>query len=115
MEEFWPVTNPKVLDVQAKPDPIEIADEEVAKDVRTRAIYEIGNMALLVSVLNTSIRNYDFTRKMQGEGRKKGVKQYDYLLYTKDITSLFDRGVQWDESEIKKRTDAITKEIIAIW
>lgn len=114
-QEFWPVTNPKVLDVQAKPVPTEITDKELAEDVRARAIYEIGNMALLVSSLNTSIRNYDFKRKMEGEGRKKGVKRYDYLLYTKDITTLFDAGTQWDESEIRKRTEAITKEIIAIW
>ena len=114
-QEFWPVTNPKVLDVQSKPVPTEITDKVLAEDVRTRAIYEIGNMALLVSSLNTSIRNYDFKRKMEGEGRKKGVKRYDYLLYTKDITTLFDVGTQWDESEIRKRTEAITKEIIAIW
>ena len=113
--EYWPVTNPKVMNVKSLPTPTEISDENVANEVRKKAIYEIGNMALLVSSLNTSIRNYDFKRKMEGEGHKKGVKKYDYLLYTKDITSLYDAGIQWNEVEIRKRTNSLISEIIKIW
>ena len=101
-QEYWPITSPNVMNVQTQPCPTIITDEITASDVRAKAIYEIGNMALLVSSLNTSIRNYDFKRKMEGENRKKGVKSYDYLLYTKDITSLYDQGVQWNEFEIRK-------------
>lgn len=77
--------------------------------------YEIGNMALLVSSLNTSIRNYEFKRKMEGEGRKAGVKKYDYLLYTKDITALYDKGDIWDETKIHNRTRQLTDEILKMW
>lgn len=114
-KEYWPANNPKVMNVEASPVPTEIENDLEAEEVRAKAIYEIGNMALLVSSLNTSIRNYDFKRKMEGEGRKKGVKDYDFLLYTKDITLLYDKGSQWDEVQIRKRTDDLTKEIIKIW
>lgn len=83
--------------------------------MRSAAVYEIGNMALLVSSLNTSIRNYEFKRKMEEEGRKAGVKKYDYLLYTKDITALYDKGDIWDETKIHNRTRQLTDEILKMW
>lgn len=110
-QEFWPVNNPIVKDASGR----DITDSEIAEEVRSAAIYEIGNMALLVSNLNTSIRNYEFVRKMEGEGRKAGVKKYDYLLYTKDITALYDKGDIWDETKIHARTRELTEEILKMW
>lgn len=93
----------------------DITDGEIAEEMRSAAVYEIGNMALLVSSLNTSIRNYEFKRKMEEEGRKAGVKKYDYLLYTKDITALYDKGDIWDETKIHNRTRQLTDEILKMW
>ncbi len=111
-KEFWPVGSPSVKDYGTGQ---EIQDVDLAEETRAAAIYEIGNMALLVSNLNSSVRNYEFKRKMEGEGRKAGIKKYDYLLYTKDVTSLYDKGEIWDEISIRKRTEEITQEILKEW
>jgi hypothetical protein len=109
---FWSVNNPMVKDNNGQ----NINDVEMAEEVRTAAIYEIGNMALLISNLNTSIRNYEFKRKMEGEGRKAGIKKYDYLLYTKDVTALYDKGDDiWDETKIHARTSELTDDILKMW
>ncbi len=109
--EFWPINNPVVKDENGQ----EVADSERAEELRAESIYEIGNMALLVSKLNSSIRNYDFHRKMEGEGKKAGVKKYDYLLYTKEVTAVYDKGSKWDEGQIRARTKAITREVLKTW
>ena len=110
-QEFWPVNSPMVKDMNGQ----DITDIEMAGEVRASAVYEIGNMVLLKSNLNTSIRNYEFKRKMEGEGRKAGVKKYDYLLYTKDVTALYDKGDIWDEIKIHARTNELTDEILKMW
>jgi hypothetical protein len=110
-QEFWPVDHPMVKDNNGK----DIIDIEIAEEARNAAVYEIGNMALLVSNLNTSIRNYEFKRKMEGEGRKAGVKKYDYLLYTKDVTGFYDQGGIWDETKIHDRTHELTEAILKMW
>ena len=110
-QEFWPINNPTVKDINGA----EVTDDEKANEIRSSAIYEIGNMALLKSTLNTSVRNYDFKRKMEGEGRKAGIKKYDSLLYTKDITAIYDEDGVWDESKIHRRTKELSNEIVTIW
>lgn len=79
-----------------------IADPETAKQVRYSKVYSIGNMTLLNSRLNTSLRNYIFSRKIEGEGRKKGIRQYSELRITKaDIIDRYDRGeIIWNEASI---------------
>ena len=54
---------------------------------------------------------------MTGDGRKKGVKAYATLSITHDdIVEPFDRGdTVWDETNIAKRTDALSEEVLAIW
>ena len=47
--------------------------------------------------------------------KKHGVKKYDYLLYTKDVTSSYDKGEIWDEISIRKRTEEMTQEILKEW
>ena len=110
-EEYWlpvPVTGD---------DGVVIGDTEAAKQYRYRIIYSIGNMTLLKSSLNTALRNYEFKRKVEGEGRKRGIKHYAELGITKlDIVAPFDLGDQvWDETKIRKRTAAITDDVLSIW
>ncbi len=110
-QEFWPINSPEVKDSNGK----YVTDSEFAEEIRSAAVYEIGNMTLLVSNLNSSIRNYEFRRKMDGEGRKAGIKKYDYLLYTKDVTAIYDKGDIWDETRIRIRTSQLTDEILKMW
>jgi hypothetical protein len=88
-----------------------------AKTDRYQKVYWLGNMTLLTSSLNSALRNYEFQKKMAGDGRKKGIKAYATLSITKDdIVEPFDRGdTIWDETKIAKRTDELSKEVLGLW
>lgn len=110
-EEFW--NNVTIRDDKD----MVIIDKELAKKERTSKIYSIGNMTLLNSSLNTSLRNYDFSRKIEGEGRKKGIRHYADLGITKfDILDQYDSGdIVWDEQKINNRTKDLFTDILTIW
>lgn len=90
---------------------------EDAKNDRAEKIYWIGNMTLLTSALNASLRNYKFVKKVTGEGRKKGMRDYAELDITRDdIIAPFDAGDNtWDEQKIVNRTEKLEREFKAIW
>jgi uncharacterized protein with ParB-like and HNH nuclease domain len=95
----------------------DIVDTELAKKHRNTRIYSLGNMTLLNSRLNTSLRNYSLERKIEGEGRKKGIRYYGELSITKrDILENYDSGVRtWNEKNILDRTKQLSNEILEIW
>jgi len=110
-EEFWsdvPVTGD---------DGAIITDVEAARQYRYRMIYSIGNMTLLKSSLNTALRNYEFSRKVVGEGRKRGIRDYAELGITRlDIVAPFEAGdLVWDETKIHIRGNEIADDVLAIW
>ncbi len=94
----------------------ELSPEEQKKD-RNEKIKWLGNMTLLKSKLNTALSNKSFELKMEGEGRKKGIKAYADLSITKeDIVEPYSRGDKvWDEKKIEERTNKLAKEIKEIW
>jgi hypothetical protein len=110
-EEYW--SNVTVVDADGNA----ITNKETAKIERNSKIYQIGNMTLLNSSLNTSLRNYEFDRKIQGEGRKKGIKDYADLSITKfDILTPYENGDKiWNEKKIIDRTESLATDIIKIW
>lgn len=110
-EEYW--NNVDVVDAFGVP----ITDKEVAKRERLSKIFHIGNMTLLNSSLNTSLRNYEFHRKVEGDGRKKGIKHYSDLSITKfDILKPYEQGDKvWNEMKIDIRTNKLAEDIAAIW
>lgn len=110
-EQFW--SNIDILDANG----ILISDRDTAKKERVAKISHIGNMTLLNSSLNTSLRNYEFDRKIKGEGRKKGIKDYADLGITKfDILTPYEGGDKiWNETKIVKRTEDLANDIIQIW
>lgn len=110
-EEYW--SSVPVFDKNAN----QILEINEAKKERYSRIYSFGNMTLLNSSLNTSLRNYIFERKIEGEGRKKGIQLYADLSITKiDILSNYDKGDKvWDEKKINDRTNSLAKEVLAIW
>jgi hypothetical protein len=110
-EEYWGKVS--ILDKNGD----EIIDKEIAKRERYSKIYQIGNMTLLNSSLNTSLRNYEFHRKIKGEGRKKGIKDYADLSITRfDILTPYENGDEiWNEKKIIDRTESLTTDIIEIW
>jgi len=110
-EEHW-----KDIPEKYKPDGSKMTEEEAKKD-RNEKIYWIGNMTLLRSSLNSALRNYTFEKKMEGEGRKKGIKAYANLSITKDdIVEPYEKeDKNWDEKKIEERTNKLWKEIKEIW
>ncbi|HRU00996.1 MAG TPA: DUF262 domain-containing HNH endonuclease family protein [Victivallales bacterium] len=84
---------------------------------RKEKIDWIGNMTLLRSKLNSSLKNSDFEKKMNGENRKKGIIAYADLSITKDdIVTPFNNGDKiWNEDKIEKRTNSLFNEIKKIW
>ncbi len=110
-EEFW--SKVEVVDSES----IAITDKEAAKKERYSKIYSIGNMTLLNSSLNTSLRNYEFSRKIEGEGRKRGIRHYADLGITRfDILDVYDSGDKvWNEKKIGDRTTNLANDILTIW
>jgi hypothetical protein len=110
-EEFW--SDIDILDENANV----IIDRELAKRERYSKIYSIGNMTLLNSSLNTSLRNYEFSRKIEGEGRKRGIRHYADLGITRfDILDKYDIGDKiWNEQKINERTINLANDILFIW
>lgn len=110
-EEFWSDVN--VVDDKSNI----IVDREQAKKIRYSKIYSIGNMTLLNSSLNTSLRNFEFRRKIEGEGRKRGMRHYADLGITRfDILEKYDAGDSlWNEQKIDERAVSLAEDILAIW
>lgn len=108
---YWSVSVLPVYDEQNT----QILDMISAERERYNGVYQIGNMTLLTSSLNTSLRNYDISRKVIGEGKLKGIRDYADLLITKDILRSFENGTIWDEREIRDRTKQIYNAVIDIW
>jgi len=98
------------------PDGSEMTEEDAKKD-RNNKVYWIGNMTLLKTALNSALRNYAFEKKMEGEGRKKGIKAYADLDITKDdIVKPYENGDHaWNEDKIEKRTKLLEEQIKQIW
>ena len=94
-----------------------ITDQAIAAKERYSQIYSIGNMTLLNSSLNTSLRNFEFVRKVEGEKKKKGIKHYADLGITKfDILVPYENGDKvWNEKKIIDRTNCLANDIISIW
>ncbi len=91
-------------------------NKDKATEIRNEIVYQIGNTTLIKKSLNSTIKNYDFARKMLGNGPKnKGLKEYGELYVTKEVIDIFDKGRQWDEDEITIRTQRLTEEFLAIW
>jgi len=98
-----------------KPDGTKMNKDEAEKD-RDEKICWLGNMTLLRSSLNKSLQNLSFEKKMEGEGKKKGIKHYADLYITKEIVDQYDKGdKKWDENKIVTRTENLEKEIEGIW
>ena len=93
-----------------------MAFDDARRD-RYEKVYWLGNMTLLTSSLNSALKNYCFEKKMNGDGRKKGIKAYASLSITKDdLVLTFEHGdTVWDEGKIELRTARFGQEILNMW
>lgn len=99
------------------PHPDRNLTSEQQQNDRNEKIYWLGNMTLLKSNLNSSLSNQSYEKKIIGEGRKKGMKDYASLSLTRDdIITPFEKGDKiWNENKIIERTNKLADEIKEIW
>ena len=116
LEHIMPVKWREYWNFDRVPHPnTDLTEVEKEKD-REEKTHWLGNMTLLRSRLNVSLRNYDFERKINGEGRKRGIRHYADLLITKDIVEKFDQGDKtWNEEKIESRTKEFMNTFLEIW
>jgi len=85
---------------------------EEEKYNRNSKLLTLGNLAIITSSLNTSIRDSSWEIKVNGKGTRKGLKEYasgletmnDYLSYP-----------EWDESTIKERAKFLYEKSTDVW
>ena len=108
-EKNWSVTDVPVKDGTGEV----VEDEKDARDIRSKAVYEIGNMTLLNSKLNTAVSNGTFYTKVNGDGKKYKhcMRSLADLYLTRDVI----KEHTWDESKIYARTDKLMNSIKEIW
>ena len=116
LEHIMPVKWREYWSFDKVPHPNNNLNEVEKEKDREEKIFWLGNMTLLRSRLNASLRNYDFERKINGEGRKRGISRYADLLITKDIVDKFNHGDKmWNEEKIENRTKEFTDMILEMW
>lgn len=116
LEHIMPVKWREYWNFDRVPHPNNNLSEIEKENDRDEKVFWLGNMTLLRSRLNASLRNYDFERKINGDGRKRGIRHYADLLITKDIVERFDQGDKtWNEEKIENRTKEFTDMFLKIW
>ena len=94
-----------------------LPNNDDSKRNRYQKVYSLGNMTLLNGRLNASISNNNFQKKMEGDGKKKGVIKYSSLSVTKDdlVESIYNKGKQWNEQVIHERENYLGNEVVELW
>ena len=94
-----------------------LPDNDDSKNQRYQKVYSLGNMTLLNGRLNASISNNNFQKKMEGEGKKKGVIKYSSLSVTKDdlVENIYNQKKQWNEQTIHEREKYLGNEVVELW
>lgn len=111
-EEYWSNDNVPYVDENGN----KITNLAEGKNRRNKKITSLGNMTLLNGKLNDSISNNSFQKKIEGEGRKAGVKKYASLSITSDdVVAEHDKDGIWNEQKIEDREQKLASEILTIW
>ena len=86
--------------------PVEEADD------RDQALRKLGNMSLLSSRLNTSIRDASWATKKAGTGSRHGLDHYAQGL---DTLGPDLQLAVWDEGAIEARGERLAKQALKVW
>lgn len=85
---------------------------EEDKVKRDRVLLTLGNLTIIPSSLNTSIRDASWTIKVSGKGDKHGLRHYSAGI---EIFSNYSDEPQWNESVIEKRASFLYEKAKSIW
>ena len=113
-QQSWPATVVPVINVETGSV---VTDAVQQREIRTLAIQEIGNMTLLNGHLNKSVSNNALKEKIEGVGRKPGVRKFNDYYCTKDVIAkaTVESGYRWNEVTIRERTEEIAAEFLKMW
>lgn len=79
---------------------------------RKKAIYMLGNMAMITSTLNSSISNGVWSDKLSGNSKHSGLKDFAAgLTLMKEVLT----KTEWNEKCIEKRSIELGERAIEIW
>jgi uncharacterized protein with ParB-like and HNH nuclease domain len=90
--------------------PVLTTEEEKTK--RDQKLQTLGNLTIIPSSLNTSIRDADWPTKRDGKGDKNGLRHFSAGIET---FSLFLDEPIWDEAIIEKRANYLFEKAKDIW
>ena len=93
------------------PETWPIADPTLTES-RNLKLKTLGNLAILPQNLNSSISNNSWNIKLNGNTRKKGLKEYASGL---DTMAFVLSQTDWDESKIEARADWLFDNARVIW
>lgn len=86
--------------------------DSISEEERDLIILTFGNLAMITSGLNNTIRNYDWATKLIGKNNKPGLKDFAGGLAT--IQPYLDL-TNWDENAIFNRAEDLAEKAISKW
>jgi hypothetical protein len=113
MPQKW-VDHWNEISPRKRADGTEMTRHELEADRKSK-VYWIGNMTLLTANLNSALRNASFERKVMGEGKRRGIRDYAFLTVTREIVAEYERDKTWDEAKIEARQLKIEEEVLSMW
>ncbi len=79
---------------------------------RDRKLLTLGNLTIITSSLNSSIRDADWNTKRKGKKDKKGLKYYSSGI---DTFGEFLEYTTWNEIAIEERANFLYKKALDVW
>jgi hypothetical protein len=86
------------------------SDEE--KQNRNNKLLTLGNLAIITSSLNSSIRDSDWDKKRNGTDKHSGLIRFTSGIETIHAYLEYDK---WNEDTIDERAKFLYKKAIKIW
>ena len=87
-------------------------DDDEKRNFRNRKLLTLGNLTIITSSLNTSIRDSDWKTKLQGVGTRGGLKRFSSGI---EITGDFLERSDWNEEAIEERAHFLNHLAQKIW
>ena len=85
---------------------------EAEQDKRNKKLLTLGNLTIITSSLNTSIRDADWNTKKHGRGEKQGLRQYASGIET---FAPFLEEPEWNEYLIEQRANFLFEKAKEVW
>ncbi|MDH5543892.1 MAG: DUF262 domain-containing HNH endonuclease family protein [Nitrospinota bacterium] len=88
-------------------------DEEAARK-RDQLLLKLGNLTIITSSLNSSIRDQSWKSKKRGNNGKKGLDEYSKGIKIFDTPDFLQSSI-WDEEKVSERSSFLSQNALDIW